>query len=1002
MNLLFKKSILVYLFFWLFPSFALGGIADGASCNTTSDIICASIDSSGNVVYSDSGYSSAIDFQDVVSGLIHILHVDTQNWDFSSNGSGFVVSATSSYTLNAHFYMLMGSGGADFGYNTDYYIINDKDRAEYQSDYSKTYLVFENKGTINQTWGDFINQGQTSIIDGGVFNYIPTDDNYFYTDYLKIENGEFVAKTKHFSVRTAEITDSTVDLYFVQGVVTEEDTNITIGSNVDLGFHGIAIDNDSVSLVTSFTITGSQNTITFDQSARFMWYNFKGFTTDYGPQVTFDCSEATCSGNSLLLDQGEFHTHTLYIMDNADFYISIKNRSRLDIENLRIYNSNVVYDVDSSTLESSLARLYTDDFAAGEFFVSADSTLTLNTIASTDHFHDSVLIAEGEDNMVMNFSESSKVSFSGEIYITAPSTVINFLDSKGTFNFLNITGITNVNIGGTSRVDFWNDISGADGHLIINVANDALVTFSETNLLDGVEVVINQEVYTDGSEHNMLRFEKVSTFMSDNLVYHYNINPAVKNNDFSVKDTSGPIVLIQIRNDGPKGDFQYIEEVSAKINGGGDDGGDGGDGSSFSVLIVLEGATAGGDNFIGYEDILGVEYADFGLGGVSSATYSYVKAQEQYGEEAGLLTLTTIENMDSYGIAVVFDNIVLSETDTGDYRVALFNLVINNSRTVEQLGQTLNSLGANITLSNIAYSSSLLEINSKKNAISLLGGDKLDAYAEMRNLTNDNFEGNYLTFGGFFTFYEDEKVRLGISGFFSPYTSTTIFDAAEQSNNAGASLFGAFQIGTDGGAIMFDFSFMHSLVNGVSLEGLSVDDKREYNYGGNSVSATVSYNFGRNFSQRMVVSAFSTQSVTYTEKPSNLALHVITPSYYNAFAGYYSQLLNTNSFTLEVGVKYYFKEGQKSGTAGFINDPTGQEWAYQYIVLDSPVELNVDLGYQITQNLEFKATLNKRGTYSNFGFYLMYKKSLYGPAAYGDEDILNNQDIMNNQTQVKK
>ncbi len=1114
-KMLVRKFILLFFLSGLFSSYVS---AITTSTCSDADIACASI-VSGSIVYEDPVYnSSGIDFDAFASGSLMVLNVDTNNWNLTTFGHAFLVTAdTSTHKVTSSVYFLESDGTPDFTKAAKYYVVNDPASDKVGS----TYILFVNQGVIEQTGGDFINQGVTAISAGATFSYTAaTDADYFYSDVLKIGDGSgnsvFELKGRNFSFRTAEIINSDVQLYGIQNVLIQGvDREITVYGNTLIAFHSdgatkFFLDNSLFESKITFNFMGDNNMVVLDSSAFFGWYTFDYYVETEGPSMYFTCSSA-CSGNGFYLTAGaELHLSTLSLVNVSTMQVNLYTRSRYNVEHFVLENSNLVYDLERSTFESALSNLSTPSANTGSIVIDAGSSFVLNaTTESIVHFHNTDFTVEG--SFEMNISDDTVTRFFDEVEIISSSndTIFNFTDvsvtnfddlvliegltdidfsgdstgdfailementgilnfdatdsaevsftevymdssedshfnfsnsSKGTFsNFNMLSGLIYTNFSGSSSGTFSNfDLTdgtffasfagnstgefgtikitdgilnvtmssdaivvfdgdlfgvGGTGGVFVNVTNNALLHFKDVDFTN-TSLTATQMVYLSGAEQTLLRFEKSSTFLDDNFIYKYNLSTVVKNNDFSVKATSTSIVMIQIKNDGPVGAFPYEDEVIAKIEaaggsiggGGGGDGGDGGgDGSSFSVLIDYEAGTGGGGSsssgigLIDYKDINGTEYAEFGLGvsgggGGSTGTFTYNKAQEQYGEEEGLLTLTTIENMNSYGVAVVFDNIVLSTTDTEPYRVTLFNLVINNSRTVEQLGQTLNSLNANITLSNVLYAYDILVVEDKHNAITLLDGDRFNAYAEVRKLTNENFEGNYLLFGASITFYDSVGYRLGISGFFSPYASTTIYDGAEQSSNMGASLFGAIQVGQ--GAIMFDVSIMHSEINGTALEILSAMDKREYTYGGNSAGATLSYNFGSYFSQRMIVSAFATQSSSYTENPSDLALHVITPSYYNAFVGYYSKLINGTTFILELGLKYYIKEGQIGGTAGFINDPAGQVWAYQYILLDSPVEFNLDFSYKIFQTLEIKAGLNKRGTYNNFGIYLMYKKPL--------------------------
>ncbi len=740
------------------------------------------------------------------------------------------------------------------------------------------------------------------------------------------------------------------------------------------------IDNSTYeSSLSSFTMTLNTGSIFIDEKSSFVINannsDVHFHDTDYEVDGIF---EINVSDNSVVSMFEETE-----ITGNGSIYLNFETDSRGSFEEIKLLGTNLSlnFATSSGAIFKDLSVLNNSSFSAS----FADDSSSYLTKANFDSSQDSYF----------NFTGSSTGSFQ-ELALSGGNVYINYNDgSSGEFYILQVMNGANlyVNLKGTSTISFNEDIE-VNGNLYIEIQESATIIFNK--IVNGVgevnfdvqddsylyftsaaeintKVTINQEVIFNSSNRSIVKFDKASTFLDDDLVYNFTLN--------STNALPGyqPVLLL-IKNDGPLNAFPYEAEVNAKI----------GNNSSFSSVLLSYGGGLIGYANIGSSD----QYAEFGVQ-ITGAE----RAQDQYGEGEGLLTLTTTENMDGYEVAVVFDNIMLSTTDREPYRATLFNVVINNSRTVEQLGQTLNSLNANITLSNILYSTSILEMSDQKNATALLNGERFTAYAEARNLANDSFEGKYLVLGSSFMFYASKRYRFGLSGFFSPYMSTTIYDSKEQSGNAGVSLYGAIQIGDNGGAVMLDASIMHSVISGTNMEILSGMNKREYFYGGNSAGATLSYNFGGSFSQRMIVSAFITQSSDYTEDSSDLALHVVSPVYYNAFAGYYSKLINGKTFTLEIGIKYYFIEGQKIGTAGFVNDPAGQEWGYQYVLLNSPVELNASLSYRLFRSLEIQAGASKRGTYNNFGLYLMYKKSLFGPE---DEDEDKNEDEDEDKAETKK
>ncbi len=998
---LLKKFILVWLFASVFPFYnlAFGSIVSSSTCYESGggDTACVTLNQGDgiNPYYTNDRYSEpVIDFDSIANGRdIHVLNVDPEGWDVGTRGPGYTIVADENVETSWSIFFLV-TDGTDFDMLVRDAIGGDID------DYG--HIRFEINPNVEVKISgdseDFVNHGQTVLLPGSSFSFYARNGSHVYSDEFLVGGSGprttfTVSGRPFFSFRHFVIGNADLDITGTSGVLPElsgSHKRFFAEGNTTTSIHSMVVDNGDYEAKFFIDNGGDNNVYTFDTGSMMMWENSSDYVKEEGPILYFRClSSENCTKNKIILkEKSTFQVDLFYLDGQQEFYVDLTDQSSFGAERISMTGSNIFFNADNSVFE--FAKNNTS--SKGEIESGKGNSFVLNaTNSSQVTFYSVVLRIQREGNFEMNISGNSTAVFSGatDMDLTIDNIYINVTDSSLEFGplFLAGLGTLNIELAGDSKVTFDNNIDRMDmvpqvGYMSIHVANNSLVYFKETDIGGGVKVNINQEVYTDRSEQTLLRFDKVSTFLDEDLVYSYNLHIAVRDNNFSVKAGSASdlsIVLIQIKNDGPTAHFPEADEllVNEKINASGDGYEVGGGGSGSGTFSVLLNSQNDGDGagLIDYKTIDGIEYAEFGFG--AAGTFSYNKAQDQYGEESGLLTLTTIENMDSYGIAVVFDNIVLSETDTGDYRVTLFNLVINNSRTVEQLGQTLNSLGANITLSNISYNSTILALGDKHNAATLLDGDRYNAYAEVRNLANNNFEGKYLTFGASYIFYESKRYRFGISGFFSPYSTTTMFDAREQSINIAGSLYGAIQVGTDGGAIMIDVIAMHSILKGTALEVLSSADKRGYNYGGNSASATVSYSFGSDFSQRMVVTAFVNQSSSYTEKPSDLALNVITPSYYSAFVGYYSQLLDKNNFNLEAGVKFYFKEGQASGTAGFINDPAGQEWTYQYILLDSPVEFNVDFGYKINQNLKVMGSLSKRSSYSNFGLYIIYKKALY-------------------------
>ncbi len=802
----------------------------------------------------------------------------------------------------------------------------------------------------------------------------------------------------------------------------------------------------------NISIEGDNNLISLD-IALFSWHkiddpsNIPGYDPKKQVNIDVTCS-STCISNKLYtygaFSQLAIDEFTLTDVDT--FTIESLGNSQVDINTLVLKNSDLVFEVSSASAWTlGFYQLYAEvnvdensslifnaplgsgnilisniDFIIdGIFEINADTSSITASLRGAEHGYLNMTMGSTA-SVVWNFKGSSFVNYNLDMNLLSGTLYVN-LKGQSTFRF----GATQSQIDNGAADKLVDTAITGDGKLVISIEDNSVVNLRNTTIEAAVD--INQVVYTSSDKRTLLRFNKADIFLDDDLTYQYSVNVAATRGDFRVSDfKSGDnsIVMVQIKNNDASGNFDesVANEVIAKIDAGGDglgdidSGGDGGDGgsdlggggdidSSLSVLINYQSTRNGKaitetDNGIGlidYQIIGGEEYAEFGflvggsdlgdLGGGGDGTWTLLKAQDQYGEEEGLLTLTTIENTNSYGIAVAYDNIIFSETDSGNYRKELFNIVIYNSRTVEQLGQTLSALGSNPTLGTVMYGSTVLELSDKRNADSILGGDRFTTYAEVRDLTGEGFKGNYVVLGLYLMLLETEVLRFGVSGFYSPYTFTTNFDHKETIGNASVSAFFALQVGPT--ALMVDASVMHSSANGTALENLSPENMREYMYESNAASATVSLNFGSYFSQRMIVAAYVNQGAVYNENISDLALSVTMPNYYNAFAGYYSKLINTATLTLEFGLKYYFKEGQMEGSAGFINDPSLQIWNYQYILPDSPIEVNLDVAYRLASSLELKGGFNKRGTFSSFGIYLMYRKSIYDDevgttAAYSD------------------
>ncbi len=1015
MVLILKRGVIICLFASVFPFYnlAFGSIVSSYSCYSSGggDTACVTLNQGDgiNPYYTKDKYSEPIiDFDLIANGRdIHVLNVDPEGWDVGTRGAGYTIVANSDVSTGWSMFFIE-SDGTDFDMLVRDAIGKDPITDATEGDYIRFEINANVEVNISGDSEDFVNHGRTVVSPGASFSFYARNGSHVYSDVFEVGGSgsrtTFTIKGKpFFSFREFTMENTDLDVTGTSGVLPELEGNyrqfISKG-NSTISLHSVVVDNGDYQGTKSegtfdIDFIDDNNVFTIDLGTQFQWGSSGDYIEGQGPQLHIRCVNVdTCSNNKITLDEkSTFQVDMFLIEKQNEFHLNLSSQSSFGAESFSMNASNVIFDIDNSIFEFATNKSDMTEFV----LTDSGSSFVLNAISSSQLKFDGVkfLIDEGT-TFEMNLSGNSSAVFSGatEMDLMIDNIYINLTSSSLEFDTLSLGdgGAVNIEMTGDSKVIFGNNIdkiasTTEAGNINVHVANNGLVYFKYADIDGGVTVNLTQEVYTDKSEQTLLRFDKVSTFLDEDLVYSYNLHVAVRDNNFSVKAGSASdlsIVLIQIKNDGPTGQFpkkdEFLVDEKINISGEGYDVGNSGDGSSSETFSVLLNYESGGDGagLIDYKTIDGIEYAEFGFG--ASGTFTYNKAQDQYGEEEGLLTLTTIENMDGYGIAVVFDNIILSETDTGDYRVALFNLVINNSRTVEQLGQTLNSLGANITLSNILYNSSILALGEKHNAATLLDGDRYNTYAEVRSLSSDNFEGKYLTFGASYIFYESKRYRFGISGFLSPYSSSTMFDAKEQSINIAGSFYGAIQVGTNGGAIMIDAIVMHSILKGTALEVLSSADKRGYNYGGNSAGATVSYNFGSDFSQRMVVTAFVNQSSTYTEKPSDLALNVITPSYYSAFAGYFSQLLDSESVSLEIGIKYYFEEGQISGTAGFVNDQAAQQWVYQYILLDSPVEFNVDFGYKINQNIKMMGSLNKRGNYSNFGLYIIYKKPLYTDA----------------------
>ncbi len=992
-----RVSIVACLLFTFFLSGSKSAYAvPRIDCNSPSNTIgCAEI-SGGSVYYYNSRYTADIDLERVEVGVLHLLNVNIQGWDLSTYGTGFTVTAAAGvdYDLpKGHFYMFESDGDpTTSGSGTEEkYITNDP----VADDFGAAYLVLQIDGTVTQSTKAFLNHGETVIGEGGKYinSDTPNDDNFLYSDVLSIggsggvaSDTVFTISTFNFSVNKMSIENATFDLSNAKNIYnTGVDKEINLYGNTEIGLHSVALHSDEYLANVDFNVEGDNNVINLDAGSEMIWYAITPSMSDYqGYNLYVTCS-TTCTGNAInLVDKkSQIDFSEVILQDVAEFHVNTGTDGTYDMEHLKLINSNMIINVDNGSQEFSLITGQSTYVPAGEAMIDANSSLTVNATAdSVIHFHGTTFVVEGD--LTLNLTDNSTfATMSDSVYISATKgAIFNFTDSIGDIRTeFNLTGgSVTMNAYGASIITFFSNVIGGGGEMTININNNSLVYFEIGVLNISAPITINQMVYLGGAEQTLLRFDNVNMFLDDDVDYYYSMVSMVKDTNFTVHSlTTGSVVVIQIKNDGPPQAFPYEMEVSNKIvaNSGGSSGGDGGlGGSSFSVLITFEGVGgATGSSLIGYETINTVEYADFGISGVGGTKIKFHKAQDQYGEDEGLLTLTTTENMNGYGVAVTFDNIILSSTDREPYRLTLFNLVINNSRTVEQLGQTLDSLSANMTLSNILYSNDILNLGDKKNTAALLDGERFAAYAEVKALSNNNFDGKYLVFGASLMLYQSPRYRFGISGFFSPYTSSTLYDGAEKSNNVGASAFWAIQVGKYGNAVMFDASFMNSAINGTAIEDLSSKNKRQYSYNASSASATASYNFGFRFSQRLLVSAFVSQPSNYVEDPSDLALHVTTPSYYNAFVGYYSRLLNSETFIFELGVKYYFKEGQKGGTAGFVNDPEEQEWGYQYILLDNPVEISTDLIYRVNKNLEVKTSLNHRGNYNNFGFYIMYKEA---------------------------
>ncbi len=972
-NYFTKKLVLIPFFVGFFFSSVFAGVF-GGDCSA-STAACVYMDTASGVpVYENSMPefdSQDIALEDVISNSLYVVNVDVSNWDLttSSYKKGFIVTASaasSPYLVEDNFYMLESVGTQDFTKVTEYFVQNDS----IKDDLNTSYLLFENYGSITQQRGDFINQGVTIINEGSEYMYTPFGlDNVFYSEILQIGGSGGAAllnaQSNNFAFSKIYIENAELILYNTNRVLIQgaKDREVNMFGNVTIELHKVDINNSDLKATLNTYAEGDYNAFFADDSK--MVWDFSRYVEGEGPSMYFTCS-SSCDNNSINLDNNsEIDLSTLSLTNVSQFNITLTNNSRHDVEHYELINSNIIYDLNSSASEFSLSFATTNN-PTGTVDIDSNSSFTLNSSNSTNDFYATNFTIEGD--MELNFVSNSQAEFFNNVNIsTVKDIYFNFENSAGVFDTLNMsTGILYMNLTKNSQIQFSNDITGG-GEVRISVKNNTFVYFINTNI--STKVSINQEVYLSGLEKTLLRFDDVNTFLDDDLEYRYFINATVKDNDFKVQAYAGKkIVLMQIKNDGPRYNFPYKKEVNVKINesNASNNGGVGWGESSFSVLINDQGS-----RLIDYVDLGSEQYAEFGIG-----ILGIKRAQDQYGEDEGLLTLTTIENRNGYAVAVVFDNIIFSTTDTGEYRVSLFNLVINNSRTVPQLGQTLNSLNANITLSKVLYGASILEMSDEKNSTSLLDGDDINAYVELRDLSNDNFEGSYLAFGSSYLFFKSARYRFGISGFFSPYSSSTIYDSREQSSNFSASLFGAIQIGKNGGAITLDTSFMYSATYGKGIENLTGgSNTRIYKYGTNFVDATFAYNFGKNFSQRVMVSTFFMDSSSYKESSSDLMLNVATPSYYNAFLGYHSKLLDTGTLVLEAGVRYYFQESQKGGIAGFVNDPTGQKWSYQYILLDSQVEFEAGFGYKLDKNLNVEGNFSKRGTYNDFGIYLMYRKN---------------------------
>ncbi len=987
MNSLLNKFVFYCFCFFCFFSYIFASNSRamfGGDC-TDSKAACASI-VSGSPFYSNGLYPMSYVNMVIaqVRGLA-IINVDVTDWDLTVFYAAFEVVSTKNHTISIdnNVYMLESNGTPDFSQNVNFFIQNDTIK-DIRSDY---YLLFKDGGSVIQTKGDFINMGYTLIVEGAKFVYTPSSlYSGFYSEILQVgevggANAQFTLNNNYFAFSELYIANATFSLSNVSYVlIAGVDKTIKMSGDVILELNNINIENADFGGKLQINVVGDNNIITA-LNTNVMWRDFGFYIEGEGPSMNVTCS-ATCTGNGFDISNTELHFNTIYLENVTLFTIDMDQSSRYNVEHYELVNSNLVFYSDDSRYESALSASRTHNYT-GTIKVDNNSSFTLNASnLSIVDFHGTNIIAEGD--VIMNFTENTSVNFYDTISIEASKNFdINFVDATGIFDSLTLlSGEEYINLTGDSDVEIRQTIKGDAGStLIFHVANNSLLYFIDTAVIGGdVEVLINQQVDIDGTEQSLIRFDLTNTFLDDQLVYKYEFAVKIRSNNFSVHNLTGnQIVVIQIKNNGSAGAFPQDEEIAVinKLNNS-ESSGDVGNigGSSFHSVLI---DTGGGASLFDYVTIGSTEYAEFAVG-----LLSFIKAEDKYGEDDGLLTLTTTENMNGYGIAVVFDNIVLSTTDTENYRVTLFNLVMNNSRTVEQLGQTLNSLGANMTLNNVLYSSNILQLNDKKNMNALVDDERFTTYAEIGNLSNNNFVGNYLLFGGSFVLAQNSFFGLGVSGFYSPYTSNTIYDLQEQSGNIGASVFTAARI-SKRLLLTLDASVMHSTINGMAMESLSPENIREYGYSNNATNITLSLSFGSDFSQRILFSAFNIKSQIYGENISDLALNVTTPSYANTSVGYDARLFNNKTFVLELGIKYYFKEEQGAGIAGFINDPSAQQWVYQYIFLDSPWEINANVIYKIRANLELMSSLQKRGTYNSLNIYLMYKKVLSV-----DDDSSNN------------